>query len=91
MKHLLAIFLIGVSCFLFGCGNENEARKHNNLGNAYYRQGEHDLAIASYQKAIAIKPDYAKAYSNLGAAYDEQGKFDEAVESHQKAISINPN
>ena len=90
MKRLLAIFFIGTSCFLFGCGNENEARKHNNLGNAYYRQGEHDLAIASYQKAIAIKPDYADAHNNLGVTLQELGKLEEAVASYRKALALNP-
>ena len=64
MKHLLAIFLIGVSCFLFACSDD--AKKHINRGNNYQQQGKYDLAIASYQKAIDINPDYADAHYNWG-------------------------
>ncbi|MCH8054812.1 MAG: tetratricopeptide repeat protein, partial [Deltaproteobacteria bacterium] len=60
MKHLLAIFLIGVSCFLFGC-EQYEAAKHYNRGLAYDRQGKLDEAVVEYKKAIAINPDYAEA------------------------------
>ena len=64
MKHLLAIFLIGVSCFLFGC-EQYEATKHDNLGIAYFNQGKLDEAVAEYKKAIEIKPNFAEAHYNL--------------------------
>ena len=74
MKHLLAIFLIGVSCFQLGC-EQYEATKHHKQGLAYYRQGKLDEAVAEYNKAITIKPDYVNAHYNMGLAYGEQGKF----------------
>lgn len=49
MKQLLAIFLIGVSYFLFACGDE--AEKHHSLGYTYQQQGKLDTAIAEYKKA----------------------------------------
>ena len=61
MKCLLAIFLIGVSCFLFGC-EQYEAAKHYNRGFAYYRQGKLDEAVAEYKKALTINRDDAKAH-----------------------------
>jgi tetratricopeptide (TPR) repeat protein len=33
-------------------------------------------AIASYDKAIALRPDYAEAYSNRGNAQLDQRRFD---------------
>ncbi len=65
--------------------------KHYNRGNAYYRQGEYEKAIASYQKAISINPDYAFAHNNLGSTYYKQGKYDLAIASYQTVIGINPN
>ena len=39
---------------------------HNNLGIALADHGQVDSAIAHYQKALEIKPDYAEAHYNLG-------------------------
>jgi len=38
---------------------------YNNLGNAYKDQGRIQEAVASYRKALALKPDFATAASNL--------------------------
>src|SRR6266511_129723 len=47
-------------------------------------------AVAAYEKAIRIKPDYALAYVNLGVALADQKKPDEAVAAYRKAIEIKP-
>ena len=104
MKYLLAIFLIGVSCFLFGCGGKEislpqepatqtaeTAEAHYNLGLAYHYQGKLDEAVAAYKAAIRIDPNYALTHYNLGVAYSEQGKLEEAIAEYQKAITNNPN
>ena len=44
----------------------------------------------SYQKAIAVKPDYADAHLNLGNAFKEKGEVKEAIVSYQKAIEVKP-
>jgi superkiller protein 3 len=49
-----------------------------------------DQALAEYQKAVDIKPDYAKGYYNIGSVYREKKKIDEAIASFQKALEINP-
>ncbi len=72
MKQHLAIFLISISCFLSGC----EQFEANKRGNDYYKQGKYDLAIAEYEKAIRINPNFGEAHNNLGLAYHKQGKYD---------------
>ena len=49
-----------------------------------------DEAIAHYQKALQIKPDYAEARNNLGNALLQKGKVDEAIAQYQKALQIKP-
>ena len=49
-----------------------------------------DEAIAHYQKALQIKPDYAEAHNNLGNALLQKGQVDEAMAHYQKALQINP-
>jgi protein O-GlcNAc transferase len=50
-----------------------------------------DAAVKSYEKAIMLKPDYAKAYYNLGGILHEIGNLNESVNSFQKALNIEPN
>ena len=45
------------------------------MGVALNQQGKPEEAIEAYNKAIAIKPDYADAYNNMGVALKEQGKL----------------
>ena len=49
-----------------------------------------DEAIAHFQKALQIKPDYAGACYNLGNALLQKGKVDEAIIQYQKALQIKP-
>ena len=48
------------------------------------------ISIEAYNKALAIKPDYADAYYNMGNALKEQGKLEEAIEAYNKALAIKP-
>jgi serine/threonine-protein kinase len=49
------------------------------LGNACQRKGALDDAIAAYQEAIRLKPDYAEAFCNLGDALNRKEQFREAL------------
>ncbi|MGA2140588.1 MAG: tetratricopeptide repeat protein, partial [Verrucomicrobiia bacterium] len=55
------------------------ARAHNNLGNALKQAGKIEEAIAHYEQALRIKPDYAEAPYNLGIALGQVGKNEEAI------------
>ena len=46
-----------------------------------------DASIEAYNKALAIKPDYADAYYNMGNALKEQGKLEEAIAAYNKALT----
>ena len=49
-----------------------------------------DEALASFERAIEIKPDYVDALSNLGNALKDLNRLDEALASYNQAIQINP-
>ena len=49
-----------------------------------------DEALADYDRAIALKPDYADAFNNRGAALAEQGQYEQALSSYEKAITLAP-
>ena len=46
--------------------------------------------MASYHKALRLKPDFAEAHYNLGRVLQELGRLDEAVVHYHKAIDIKP-
>lgn len=76
-----------IKSFLFA---EKTAENLYQLATSQLEQGNLSAAIASYQQAIALKPDYAEAYSKLGIALREQKQLKAAVESFQQALRLNP-
>ena len=62
----------------------------NLLGATNNAQGKPDEAIAAYNKALLIKPDYAEVHNNMGNALRAQGKPDEAIAAYNKALLIKP-
>jgi Flp pilus assembly protein TadD len=62
---------------------------HNRLG-ALLAESNVDTAIAEFNQAIALRPNFAEAQSNLGLALSQAGRFDEAEAAHHKAIDIDP-
>lgn len=48
-------------------------------------------AQETYEKALAIDPNHAKAYLGLGRIYELDGKNKEAVLAYQKYLELSPN
>ena len=62
-----------------------------NMGNIIKsNNGNSQLVINYYTKAIEVKPDYAEAYHNRGNTYYQQKSFDKAIADHNKAIKLKP-
>ena len=64
---------------------------YNYLGNAYGAKGDIQMAIESYQKALATDFASATAHANLGSAYFAKGMVTESISEYEKALQINPN
>jgi len=62
----------------------------NIRGACYAGLGLLDLAVQNYEKALSIKPDYAKAHYNLGIALQELGKLQDSVKSYENSIVFEP-
>ncbi|MBW4476344.1 MAG: tetratricopeptide repeat protein [Tolypothrix brevis GSE-NOS-MK-07-07A] len=60
-----------------------------NLGNLQYA-GRNEDAIASYDEALSIKPDYHQAWYNRGYALRNLGRYEDAIASYDEALSIKP-
>jgi Tfp pilus assembly protein PilF len=57
------------------------------LGMAYWARGMPGEAIAKFEKALALKPDYAESSNALGALYAQQGDYSKAEAELQKAVA----
>ncbi|MDT9186184.1 tetratricopeptide repeat protein, partial [Limnospira sp. PMC 289.06] len=64
---------------------------YNNRGFAHRSQGNYKAAIADYNRAIEINPNYHNAYNNRGFAHRSQGNYKAAIADYNRAIEINPN
>ena len=58
--------------------------------NAKYELGLYDAAIADYDTAIRLKPDYAFAYNNRGNAKYELKQYFAAISDYDMAIHLEP-
>jgi type IV pilus assembly protein PilF len=69
----------------------HQASEYNTqLGVAYLRQGNRDLAMQKLQKAIGQNPDNADAYLGLGLLYDSIGDTNKAEASYREALDKAP-
>jgi len=63
---------------------------HNNLALLFSDRGRTDEAMAHYQKAIELKPDFFQAHNNLGILLADRGRTDEAIAHYRKLLEIKP-
>ncbi len=55
------------------------------------RKGNHDEAIAHYQSALKIAPEYYPAHNNLGSLYLGKADFKSAEEQFQETVRLDQN
>ncbi len=57
----------------------------------YMDQGDYERAIADFNQAIQLEPDFVLAYVFRGAAFTRLGEYDLAFKDLDQAIQLNPN
>jgi tetratricopeptide (TPR) repeat protein len=84
---------------IFGCSAiieagteapETIATAHFNRGLAYHAKRELDHAIADYDRAVALNPEFAQAYNGRGKAYFQKGDNDRAMVDLDRAVELDP-
>lgn len=68
-----------------------KARSHNNLGTAYYLEGNLEKAEEQLLLAIKCDPAYSVAFNNIGLVKQQNKLLDEAEIYFNKAIDLTPN
>lgn len=67
-----------------------DANGFHDRGNLRSRNGSYESAIADYDKAIELDPDFAEAHYNRGSSFYELGSHDEALAGLNRAIELRP-
>jgi tetratricopeptide (TPR) repeat protein len=66
------------------------AQEHFEKGFDYFQQEKWDEAIAEFQEAIRLDPDFALAYMALGYSHVNKGEFEQAIEALEKYLQLEP-
>ncbi|AFZ24473.1 tetratricopeptide repeat protein,tetratricopeptide repeat protein,protein kinase family protein [Cylindrospermum stagnale PCC 7417] len=94
LKFLLAMFLVGVSgtasVFIVKEINNNNATELYKQGNTFLELQRYQDALAVYEKAVNLKPNYVQGWNGQGKALFELKKYPEALAAYDKAIQIQP-
>ena len=72
---------------------DHDSIKANDLlveGKKQYDAGKYEEAVASFDKAIEIKPEFADVWNSKGEALRALKKYEEAIASYDKAIETDP-
>ena len=67
-----------------------QAEDHYYAALDLYAEGQHEEAVAAYQKSIAADPTFADALHGLARAYQDMNKLDEAIEVSKKIAELEP-
>ena len=68
-----------------------DANTHSDRGEAFLNKGRYNKAIAEFQRAIALDPNYEKAHYGIGLVYLHSKRYTHAIDAFQQAINQNPN
>ena len=88
---LICLLLLVPIILLYVFNSPITAVDYNNRGVEAYNQSNYDEAIADYNQAINLDPNYAKAYNNRGAVYYKLDDFEKAIADYNQAINLDPN
>lgn len=69
----------------------------NYVGLAHWKKGDDDAARKSYERSVAIDPEFAVPYYNLGTLFafrfrrqGDRSDYQKSVENYEKAIALDP-
>jgi Tfp pilus assembly protein PilF len=79
----------GCTLIIEGRAKGNKEFAYSNRGYAHNENGEYDQAIADFNRAIELNPQFAYAYANRGFAYRHKGDLNQAIADYNRAIEVN--
>ena len=52
--------------------------------------GQLEAALAAFDRALALAPDYANGHFNRGNLLADAGRYEEAIDSYRRALALDP-
>jgi cytochrome c-type biogenesis protein CcmH/NrfG len=87
----LALGLALVGCAAAGPPRDPlTAEQHNDRGVAYFERNEPGRAVIEFERAVALRPGWARGLVNLGDARLAVGDVGGAVDAYARAVAITP-
>lgn len=68
----------------------DERMQHYKEGMSRFGQGQHEEAIASFDQALAIDPDWTEALHGKAMAQMQAGKLDDAIATGKRIVELDP-
>ena len=85
-RHELSVQLIQLAIEQ----DENSPLYYSNLGLSLQALDRLEEALESYDRALAVRPQYAEALFNRGVTLQKLRRPDDAVESYDRAVAVRP-
>ncbi len=70
--------------------SERKAQLYSEQGNILAAADDYEEALASYDKALEIKPDYHYIWYRRGEALRNLGRYEKAIASYDQALKVEP-
>jgi len=70
--------------------DKNQIAVLSRLADSYDKAGQHDKALETYQKVVAMNPNDANVHNAMGSVYASMGKIPEAQAEFQKSAELDP-
>jgi Flp pilus assembly protein TadD len=64
---------------------------HGNVGSQLVEQGNHQQALAEFERVRALRPQSKKVHFYIGSMYALRGDFERAVDNFQQYVAETPN
>lgn len=87
---------LSVALLLVGCATAPPVRdsltaeQRNDLGVAYFQRGDARRALAEFERAVALRPSWARALANVGDARLALGDVPGAIDAYERAVAAAP-
>ncbi|WP_066380136.1 MULTISPECIES: serine/threonine-protein kinase [unclassified Anabaena] len=95
LKLLLATILISATAvaaiFIINSVNSNNATELSKQGNILFELQRYEDALAAYEQAVNIRPDYAQGWNGKGRTLAKLKQYEAALTAYDTAIQLQPN